>query len=650
MSAETAISVATGTEPVRLRGVAGVRRPVLAALAFCLVLAAAPAVSDSPEVEVEGLTGEPRANVLAALALVQPVGALIDAAALEDHQTASVPAVRQALQPFGYYRPRIAVELVEAPGPETGRTLRYRIDPGPPVPLERVDVTLSGAGAGDEALVAAVDALPLRRAAHLDHRDYEAAKRELLQVAKDRGYRDANFARHRVEVDLQRYAARIQLRLDSGPRYVFGPVEFLQDTFDPAYLERYLLVRPGQPFDSELVTRQRIALSRSGHFQEVSVQLGEPDADAEPAIPLRIRLVPYPPSRYRGRVGWGTETGVGLQLDWARRYIGDAGHSFNLGGTAVEQRNRLAGDFRYTIPLRPLTGRRLEFIARHESKDLSFEDVDLDEGGETRIATNLVSALWRDGARPLGDFTLSSAAGLTYLGESYDVFEVVFGSFPEEDQQAIRDFIGPEGLDTLAPEFEALVASLRISLRRADDRIDIGRGDFLDLQLLGADDAVGSNITFWQARFSSWHIRPLGESNRLLLRSALGYSDAESRELFGVSFNRMPEFYEFRAGGARSVRGYGWETLYPEDAITGARHQAILSLEYEHEVVPDWAAAVFLDAGNAFNDWDDIDPKLGAGFGLRWRSPVGMARIDLGFPLDDADDAFQIYITVGPEF
>ena len=59
---------------------------------------------------------------------------------------------------------------------------------------------------------------------------------------------------------------------------------------------------------------------------------------------------------------------------------------------------------------------------------------------------------------------------------------------------------------------------------------------------------------------------------------------------------------------------------------------------------------MFLDAGDAFNDYSNFDEKLGAGIGVRWRSPVGVARIDVGFPLDDADDAFQIYITVGPEF
>jgi translocation and assembly module TamA len=45
-----------------------------------------------------------------------------------------------------------------------------------------------------------------------------------------------------------------------------------------------------------------------------------------------------------------------------------------------------------------------------------------------------------------------------------------------------------------------------------------------------------------------------------------------------------------------------------------------------------------------------VDIKLGTGIGVRWRSPVGLARLDLGISLDDADDPFQIYILVGAEF
>jgi len=484
----------------------------------------------------------------------------------------------------------------------------------------------------------------------LDHRRYSAAKRDLIAAIREHGFLDAKFTENRVEVDLLRYAASIKLVIDTGPRYKFGPVTFVQEQFAPEYLAKYLLVESGQPYSQSALSAQRSALSRSGHFEEVVIETDPAAAGSGHAIPLQIRLEPSKANRYRGRLGWGSDTDFGVQADWTRRYIGRQGHRFNLGGTLVQDRDRVAGDLNYTIPLNPLSGSKIELGARHESKDLTYQDVELDEGGDTRIATNILSMTWQAPDANWGDFELQRSISLGLVGETYDVFEVLFGHLPKSSQQVIIDRIGNKAYDTLAPDFEAVVADMSLTLRRANDPLFISRGDYLKLQLLGSDESMGSNITFWQARINTWNIWPVGAGGRFLTRTALGYSDAESRNVLSVNFNQMPEYFEFRAGGARSVRGYQFESLFPDDAITGAKHEIVASVEYEHEIIPDWSAAVFLDAGDAFNDYSNFDEKLGAGVGVRWRSPVGVARIDLGFPLDDADDAFQIYITVGPEF
>lgn len=620
-----------------------------AGLWVALLLVPPTFASEGVDVVVEGLSGEPLANVEAALGIARlgPDDARREAKVLQQHEAAPAD-IRRALQPFGFYRPSITSHLASR-GP--GWQARYVIDPGEPVPLNRVDIRLSGAGAGDAALLATRDALPLLQATTLDHRQYEAAKRDLGSRATALGYLDARFAEHRVEVDLAAYEAAVDLTLDTGPRYVVGPISFGDSPFADDYLSRYLVLEPGSSFSQEALAEQRTALSRSGHFREVSITTGSPDEDAaNPAIPLDVRLVPFKPNRYRGRLGWGTDTDFGLQLDWTRRYLGRHGHQFTAGVTAVQDRDRLAGDLSYLVPLQPLEGSSLELSARHESKDLNYKDVDLIEGGDTRIATNLIEAHWHQRVRALGTFRLETSLTLGLVQENYDVFEVLFGNLPGEAQEVIIDAIGREAYDTLSPDFEAVTAGLRLALERADDKLYIRSGDSLTLDLLGADENLGSNISFWQARLSTWTIRSLGEKQRLLARTALGYSDAESREVLGVTFNQMPEYYEFRAGGARSVRGYGFEKIFPEDGITGGKHQLVASIEYEHEIIPDWSAAVFLDAGDAFNDFSDFDEKLGAGIGLRWRSPVGLARVDLGFPLDDAEESFQIYITIGPEF
>jgi translocation and assembly module TamA len=617
-----------------------------------LVALARPVLGDElVEVRIRGVTGELRDNVRASVTLErrrQQKG--LGAAAIRQLHAQAPGEIARALEPFGYYRPGIRADLREPAEPGAPWQASYDIDPGPPLPIAELDIGFEGPGAWDQGLVAIATGLSLQRGAALDHRRYEAAKRDLVTQVRERGYLDAELEEHRVEVDLGAYEARVRLRVASGPRYVFGEVQFEQDQFHPEYLARFLIIEPGTPYSSAQLARQRQALSKSGYFQEVEIQ-PLPSTDGEnPAIPLRIVLQPYLPNRYRGRVGWGTDTGIGVQLDWTRRYLGGQGHRFILGVAEVVARNKLAGNLSYLIPVDPLAGSLVEFAARHEGKDLNFEDVDLDEGGETRIETNLLSTFWHLPRASWGGFELDAIPGFSLVTESYDVFEVLFGNLPGEAQDAIIENIGSEAYATLAPDFEALVANLRLSLRRSDDRLFIRKGDSVKMELLAAHEDLGSNISFWQARLGSWHIRSLGDQGRVLLRTAFGYSDAKSRTVLGVNFNQMPEYYEFRAGGVRSVRGYGFEELYASDTITGGKHQLVGSVEYEHEIIPDWSIGVFVDAGNAFNDFDDIDPKLGTGLGVRWRSPVGLARIDLGIPLDDADDSFQVYITVGPEF
>lgn len=597
---------------------------------------------------IRGIEGEPLDNVRASLDVVrQDSGEALTAADIEAMHQRAERQIRRALQPFAYYRPVINSSLEPPAAPGAAWQASYRIDPGERLRMDTVELKLDGPVEDRQPLR---DSLALRAGDPLDHRAYEDAKRALLSEAREQGYREARLSEHRVEVDLEAYDATVVLALATGPRYRVGPIAFQQEQFSPEYLERYLVLQPGQTFRPSELSRQRRLLSASGHFSEVSITPGEALPGASPEVPLTIALQPFPANRYRGRVGWGTDTGFGLGMDWTRRYLGRRGHQFNAGFAVAEERERLALDVSYTIPLDPLRGSALEVNGRHESKDLTFEDVDLDEGGDTRIATNLASLFWHMPERRLADFSLRSSAGLSLVGETYDIFEVLFGNLPGSAQDVIIDTIGPLAYETLAPEFEAVVPGLSFKLRRSDDPLFIRRGDYLSLELLGTDEGLGSNIDFWQLRLSSWSIWPIADSGRFLFRANLGYSEAESRQVLGVNFNQMPEYYEFRAGGARSIRGYGFETLYPDDALTGGKHIAVASVEYEHEIIPDWSVAAFVDAGNAFNDIDDFEEKLGVGLGLRWRSPVGLARIDLGFPLDDADDAFQVYITVGPEF
>ena len=63
----------------------------------------------------------------------------------------------------------------------------------------------------------------------------------------------------------------------------------------------------------------------------------------------------------------------------------------------------------------------------------------------------------------------------------------------------------------------------------------------------------------------------------------------------------------------------------------------VLNAEVRLAVIGGLGAVGFLDAGNVFLRARDLDLgqlRGAAGFGLRYRSPIGPIRIDMGFKLD----------------
>jgi len=58
--------------------------------------------------------------------------------------------------------------------------------------------------------------------------------------------------------------------------------------------------------------------------------------------------------------------------------------------------------------------------------------------------------------------------------------------------------------------------------------------------------------------------------------------------------------------------------------------------------------AEFVDAENAFDD-TDIDPGVGAGLGIKWRSPLGPIRLYLGYPLTGDDQDIRLHLRLGAD-
>jgi translocation and assembly module TamA len=140
-------------------------------------------------------------------------------------------------------------------------------------------------------------------------------------------------------------------------------------------------------------------------------------------------------------------------------------------------------------------------------------------------------------------------------------------------------------------------------------------------------------------------ILPAGERSRVLLRGNLGAMTVDD-------FDQLPPELRFFAGGDRSIRGFDYEAIGSQnDAgdVIGGTYVGVLSTEYERYFGNKWGAAVFVDAGDAFLG-NDFDWNVGAGFGARLRSPVGVIRVDIAMPVKtELKKSVRLHIAIGPD-
>ncbi|MGD8619096.1 MAG: autotransporter assembly complex family protein [Gammaproteobacteria bacterium] len=565
------------------------------------------------EIGISGLDKELRENVLAHLGiarLVQQPGFLPLTQGEADHPALAVTEtnvrrlhrqatreIRDALQPFGYYEPVIDAQLSH-----DGDTWRaeYHIDAGPPTRIEQLDIQISGPGQADERILSARQASQLQQGKRLLHSEYETTKEKLLQAALASGYLDARYQRAELQVYKARHQAQIHLLLDTGPRYFFGPISIEQDILDPDFVQQIVHIKQGEPFSTNALLELQLSLSDSGYFNRVEVE-PQRAAAADFQVPVVITTKPAKPRRYAVGLGYGTDTGPRLSLATEFRRINRRGHRI-LADIQLSDILQSIGA-QYQIPIGNLVSDRLVFSSRAEFETIA-------DGGSSDRYTLGVSRNegWRNLHRRL------------YFNYQHEDFSL------GEDDGRVNFFI----------------PGITLSQLKADDILFPRRGYSWTTDLRGSPGLI-SDTSFARLDLAGKLVYPLSEHGRLLLRSRLGAISVQD-------FSRLPATERFFAGGDQSVRGYEYQTLAPVDAsgdVVGGQYLAVGSIELDYLFIGNFGAAVFVDSGNAADDFLP-SPKTGAGIGFRWRSPVGMLRIDIAHPFDDGNDDYRLHISIGP--
>jgi translocation and assembly module TamA len=567
--------------------------------ALCLYVIAAQA-GLAVNVEITGISGALLNNVRAYLSIEQQKNdPQLNQNQLQRLHHRAEGEIIKALQPFGYYQPKIKSKLTFSDGKWLAH---YDIDPGPPVHVNTVNIQVEGDGADDPELKSLVAAFPLHRGDVLNQPLYENGKQNFQRFASEHGYFDFKWLKNIIAVDMQTNTADITLIADSGHRYRFGKVIFHQDMLRSELLVRFIPFKEGDPYSTTKLLELQSALTDSDYFSVVDINPRR-DLSKDLEVPIDVSLLPRPQHRYTIGAGYGTDTGARGKLGWENRRINDRGHRFSTEYNISQIHEGLTA--RYIIPIR---NPRTDQFAITSSYSNDYPENSRSESFLLGVSRSI----------DRGKNWLETVY-LNYQTESYSV--------------------GDDTGDSVM-----VMPGITWSKVIADNRIYPSRGLRLSLDVRGAHTGLISNVQFIQVRGQAKFIHKLFAKDRIILRGDVGATT------FGA-IRTLPTSVRFFTGGDQTVRGYAYNSLGPRDAsgnVVGGSQLLVGSVEFEHRFTDKWSVVIFSDVGNAINSWQE-SLKRGSGFGIHWRSPVGPIRFDLGFAVSEPGSPKRLHINVGPD-
>lgn len=506
--------------------------------------------------------------------------------------------IRKALEPFGYYRPKIEATLEQVDGDWQAH---YRIDPADPIRIRYSQIALIGEGKDDPDLQQMISQQRLNPGDRLDHQRYKRLKATLQFFAAENGYNDGRWQQQQILIDLENYTADIELTYNTGARYHFGTLIIDPAPINAELLQRYPEFKSGDVFKTRELLNLQSSLSNSGYFSRVEVQpLWEQSEELE--VPIRVKLEPNKQTQYQLGAGFGTDTGPRGTVGFNRRWLNSAGHRFHSQLQVSSTNQEFIND--YVIP-----GQQPQNDLYKLRFDITKEDSDTVDS-ETLLFGASRQQQFKNYDRNIG---------VTW---EYERFVI----------------------DTGPTDTRNVIPYIRWSRIATENPLDVDQGYRASLTLNGATEKLFSDTQFLQVLLSIKGVYSLGDNFRFLARGDVGATAIED-------FNTLPATHRFYAGGDQSVRGYNYKSLGPKDSngdVEGGTGLLVFSTEVDYRIKPNWRLALFVDKGDAVNSFQEA-LNTGVGAGVRWQSPFGPIRLDLAKALDIEDKPWRIHFTLGPD-
>jgi outer membrane protein insertion porin family len=515
------------------------------------------------------------------------------------------------------------------------------IEEGDPYDITRIDVT------GDllepkEKLLALVETKPgARFSKTILQRDLQV----LADVYKDKGYAYANVTPD-TDVHAENKTVDINFAFQKGNLVTIEKIEVAGNnkTRDKV-IRREMRINEGDLYSGTAIRFSKARVTALGYFDSVEINSRRGSADDKMVLEITVK------EKLTGTF----QLGFGFT----------GGESFF--GQAQLSQNNLFG-YGHTASL------SFQISSLRQLFQLSYLDPYFLDTAWTASIDLYRSELLFTG------FDRKAIGGALTAG--YEIFEDFrfFGTYTLEGVD-----VTPTGTSALQlrNQFTAgRTSSVRFSFNydKRDNRLFPTNGHLESASAEFATSLLGSQNLFQRYRLIERRYRPLFWGLVAKVNLSVGYIRSTDPLNRPISISE-----KFFAGGINSIRGYTLRSISPTKRILASREPDAGIIDFavggNKELLTNWEiefpivesagirGVVFYDAGNVFSENEDFFHSnqrpdangrgtlpLGlfhsTGFGVRWFSPLGPLRFEVGFPLTrrPIDDAYLFEFTIGNFF
>lgn len=450
----------------------------------------------------------------------------------------------------------------------------------------------------------------------------------LTEMYQDKGYAFANVLRT-LQIVPGENKVDIHFSFEKGKKAYFGKiiVKGNSKTRDKV-IRREMRVHEGMLYSGSLLRKSKENVNRLGFFEQQSVIFNTVSPKGKDNIlDVEISVKERQTGQISIGAGYSTATKGFMQASISQNNFRGLGQNLNfmLSLSEFQQNYNFGFTEPYFMDSKWTAGFDIFKTVNRQSASFYRET----NGGDVRVGY------------PIFEYT---RLFLTFRHETSKI-SAVRNPFVDLDQ---------ENGDT---------ASLKSSViyDKRNNIFETSRGYY---GLMSAENAGYYGDREWfKATLEGRYYRPVYED--IVLRTRI-----RTQKIIKVN-EEIPTSEKFALGGARNMRGYGYEDIGPlergEDQVTPGTYRTfnkrgafsfLGTMEFEAPLIKEaglkWV--LFYDAGNVYEDYmgedGDYSLRQDYGFGFRWFSPIGVLRFEFGYPVNKTkdEDGQQFHFDIGPYF